>query len=303
MICNLCPRKCNTDRNNHTGWCKTGDKLKIAKTMLHMWEEPCLTTQQTDAATSYTIPKKQGSGAIFFCGCPLKCVYCQNRDISHEGNGQEYTVEELANEMLKLQKMGACNINLVTPTHFSDKIRKSLDLIKSELKIPVVYNTSGYELTSEIEKMAGYVDIFLTDIKYFSSEHSQKYSKARDYYKIAKSALSAMLRIAPECIYSKDGIMKKGVIVRHLVLPNLRKDSIAILEDLKSSFDISSFKLSLMAQYTPEFCQEEYKELKRKITTFEYESVVNKAVELGFDGYIQDKSSSSVKYTPKFKED
>ena len=288
MICNLCPRKCNIDRKSHTGWCKTGENIKIAKTMLHMWEEPC-------------ISGTNGSGAIFFSGCSLKCVYCQNKDISHDGYGKEYTKEELAEEMLRLQDLGAHNINLVTPTHVSHKIRDAIDLVRHQLKIPIVYNTSGYELDTEIEKMAGYVDVFLTDIKYFSSEYSQKYSRAEDYYSVSKKALSAMLKIAPRCVFDENGLMKSGVIVRHLVLPSLRQDSIAILKDLKSNFDISTFKLSLMAQYTPEFCRDEFKELKRKITTFEYQSVVNTAIELGYEGYIQDKSSSNVKYTPKFK--
>ena len=151
--------------------------------------------------------------------------------------------------------------------------------------------------------MAGYVDVFLTDMKYFSPDLAQKYSKAKDYYQVAKSAFSAMLKIAPKCVFDENGIMTKGVIVRHLVLPTQRKDSIALLEDLANSFDPKDFKLSLMAQYTPEFCDPSYPELCRKITTFEYESVVNTAISLGFDGYIQDKSASSVKYTPKFKEE
>ena len=290
MKCNLCPRKCNIDRKADTGWCKTGDSIKIAKVMLHQWEEPCICTGN-------------GSGAIFFSGCSLKCVYCQNRDISHLGYGKEYSTEELADQMLSLQEMGACNINLVTPTHFGDKIRQALDLVTGKLNIPVVYNTSGYELDTEIYKMRDYVDVFLTDIKYFSKDVSKKYSKAENYYTVAKKALSAMLDICPQCVFDQNGFMKKGVIVRHLVLPTLRHDSIAVLEDLSKSFDISKIKLSLMAQYTPEFCSLDYPELSRKITTFEYNSVVKRATELGFDGYIQDKSASSVKYTPKFMGD
>ncbi len=290
MNCNLCPRKCNVDRKTDTGWCKMGENIKIAKVMLHEWEEPCICA-------------KAGSGAIFFSGCSLKCVYCQNRDISHDGYGRDYTVSALAKEMLRLQEKGACNINLVTPTHYGDKIREALDLIKGELKIPIVYNTGGYELDTEISKMKGYVDIFLTDIKYFSPALSKKYSKADNYYAVAKAALAEMLKIAPVCTFDSDGVMKSGVIVRHLVLPGCRHDSISVLEDLSKSFDISAFKLSLMAQYTPEFCDPEYSELKRKITTFEYSSVVERAVELGFDGYIQDKSASNAKYTPDFKEE
>lgn len=290
MNCNLCPRKCNIDRKSDTGWCKSSEKIKIAKVMLHKWEEPSICTGE-------------GSGAIFFSGCSLKCVYCQNRDISHGGYGKEYSVKELANEMLRLQEMGACNVNLVTPTHFAEQIREALDIIRGELKIPVVYNTSGYELDTEIYKMAGYVDVFLTDFKYFSPELSQKYSKARNYFSVAKSALEAMLKIQPKCVFDEKGEMKRGVIVRHLVLPKCRHDSMAVLEELSRSFDVSSFKLSLMAQYTPEFCGEDYPELKRKITTFEYQSVVDKAVELGFDGYLQDKDASSVSYTPNFTEE
>lgn len=267
-----------------------GNDIKVAKVMLHQWEEPCICAGA-------------GSGAIFFSGCSLKCVFCQNRHISHESFGRSCSVKELADEMLSLQAKGACNINLVTPTHYGDKIRQAIDLIRNQLKIPVVYNTGGYELDTEIEKMRGYVDIFLTDIKYFSPELSQKYSKAKNYYSHAKAALGAMLKIAPECVFDENGIMQKGVIVRHLVLPSCRHDSISVLEDLAMSFDVSSFKLSLMAQYTPEFCDPEYKELKRKITTFEYNSVVERAVELGFDGYIQDKSAAGAKYTPDFKEE
>jgi len=258
--------------------------------MLHKWEEPCISAGN-------------GSGAIFFSGCSLKCVYCQNRDISHEGYGKDYSVEELATEMLKLKNMGACNINLVTPTHYSHKIRAALDLVKDKLEIPVVYNTSGYELDTEITALNGYVDIFLTDIKYFSPDLSSKYSKAKDYYTEAKKALGVMLKLQPECVFDECDRMKKGVIVRHLVLPGCRRDSISILEDLSHSFDVTKFKLSLMAQYTPEFCSADYPELKRKITTFEYQSVVDKAISLGFDGYMQDKDASSVKYTPKFKEE
>lgn len=295
MICKLCPRECGIDRKTATGYCKMSDTVKISKVMLHKWEEPCISGSGDENEIT-------GSGTIFFVGCPLRCVYCQNMDISQGDNGYEISVEDLAEKTLSLQENGAYNINLVTPTHYSDKIRQALDIAKPSLKIPVIYNTSGYEKAEEIAKMTGYVDVFLTDIKYFSPEYSQKYSGARDYYERAKGALEAMLKIAPEPVFDGTGKMQRGVIVRHLVLPNLRKDSINILEDLKNSFDISKFKLSLMAQYTPEFCKSEYKELKRKITTFEYESVVERAILLGYDGYIQDKSASSVKYTPNFKQ-
>lgn len=290
MKCTLCPRECGVERSEKNGYCGVGDKIRVAKSMVHRWEEP-------------PISGTEGSGAIFFSGCPLKCVFCQNSDISHEAYGKELSVEELADMMLSLQKSGVHNINLVSPTQYSDKLRASIDLIRDKLEIPVVYNTGGYEKASEIEKMAGYVDVFLTDIKYFSSELSMSYSGASDYFERALEAFLRMLDIAPRCELDENGIMKRGVILRHLVLPSHRADSIKILESVAEKCDISKIKLSLMSQYTPDFYTGENKALKRKITTFEYQSVVDRAVELGYDGYIQEKSSANRKYTPKFKED
>lgn len=288
MICNSCPRNCGVDRERGLGVCGVGEKIKVAKIMHHEWEEP-------------PISGNRFSGTIFFSGCPLSCVYCQNAPISQECLGEEMTEGELAEAMLRLQSEGAHNINLVSPTQFSSGIRGALDLIRNELKIPIVYNTGGYEKADEIEKMSGYVDIFLTDIKYYSSDASRKYSKAGDYFEYAIEAFGKMLEIAPECVFDDEGIMQGGVILRHLVLPNLRGDSIRILEEVKNRFDVTKFKLSLMSQYTPEFCDDKYSELKRRITTFEYQSVVKKATELGYDGYIQEKESASVRFTPKFK--
>ncbi|MBO5374615.1 MAG: radical SAM protein [Clostridia bacterium] len=288
MKCTLCPRKCGADREKGLGACGVGDKIRVAKIMLHHWEEP-------------SISGTRGSGAIFFSGCPLKCVYCQNREISHGGHGEEITVAQLAEAMLSLQAQGAHNINLVSPTQYSDKIKQAIDLIRDELEIPVVYNTGGYEDAEQIAGLRGYVDIFLTDIKYFSSEASKKYSSARDYFEMASHALDEMLKIAPECVFDEHGIMRGGVIIRHLVLPTLRADSIRVLETVAERIDISKIRLSLMSQYTPDFCDEHYRELKRKITTFEYQSVVDKATRLGYEGYIQEKSSASAKYTPEFR--
>ena len=287
MKCTLCPRKCGADRSNSVGYCLSGDKIKIAKVMIHNWEEPC-------------VSGSKGSGAIFFSGCPLKCVYCQNKEISHGGVGQEITTERFAALMLELQDRGVHNINLVSPTQYADKIRDAIDLIRPKLKIPVVYNTGGYELPSEIEKMSGYVDVFLTDMKYYSSELSNKYSKAPDYYEKAIEAFKAMLKIAPECIFDDDRIIKKGIILRHLILPSCRKDSIKILENVAEICDVSNIRLSLMSQYTPDFYEGEYTELKRRVTTFEYESVLKRAIELGYDGYLQERSSASSAFTPDF---
>ncbi|MBQ3041306.1 MAG: radical SAM protein [Clostridia bacterium] len=285
--CTLCPRECKIDRSISNGFCGTGNKIIISKIMLHMWEEP-------------SISGTNGSGAIFFGGCPLKCVYCQNKEISHGGIGKEYTASELADAILDLQKRGAHNINLVTPTHFSEQIIEALSLIKNELKIPVVYNTSGYEKPEIIKKIADHVSVFLVDIKYFSPELSEKYSKCKDYYSYAKASFQRMLLAKPRCVFDENGIMTEGVILRHLVLPSCRLDSIAILEDISKDFDVSSFKLSLMSQYTPDFYDGEIKELKRRVTSFEYNSVVSRAIELGYDGYIQEKSSASSFFTPKF---
>ena len=184
--CTLCPRECKIDRDLTVGACGVGSEIKIAKVMLHNWEEP-------------PISGTNGSGAIFFSGCPLKCAYCQNKEISHGAKGRTVTVGELADIMLDLQKRGAHNINLVTPTHYSDKIIEALSLIRDELKIPVVYNTSGYEKAEEIVKIADYVSIFLCDIKYFSSELSTKYSKAPSYYKYAKVFCCTSIRQKMAC--------------------------------------------------------------------------------------------------------
>ncbi len=287
--CMLCPRECGVDRVSRVGACGAGELACVSKVMLHRWEEPC-------------ISGTRGSGAIFFSGCPLKCVYCQNMDISHTCGGEEMSEDELGRAMLKLQSLGAHNINLVSPTQFAPQIRGAIDKIRGELKIPVVYNTGGYEKPSEIAKMAGYVDVFLTDIKYFSPLLSERYSGAMDYYDMALASLTEMLKIAPKCVFDDDGIMQAGVILRHLVLPSHRDDSMKILEEVAKITDISALKLSLMSQYTPDFYNGEDKALKRRITTFEYQSVVDKAIALGYDGYIQDRESASKNYTPDFKE-
>lgn len=289
MICNACPRQCGVDRDKVLGACKMSNTVRVAKIMVHSWEEP-------------PISGTLGSGTIFFSGCSLGCVYCQNRDISHTGYGKEMNALDLANAMLDLQARGVHNINLVTPTHFSYQIREAISLVRNELKIPIVYNTSGYELSCEIEKMAGYVDVFLTDIKYFSPELSKKYSNASNYFECAISALGKMLELAPRCVFDENGIMQSGVILRHLVLPTMRNDSKEILNKVASLYGTRDFKLSLMCQYTPEFCDDKFKEIKRKITTFEYQSVLEHALSLGFDGYMQDISSASTIYTPNFKE-
>jgi len=287
MKCALCPRECGADRSSAPGFCQGGKEIKIAKYMLHHWEEP-------------PISGVRGSGAVFFSGCPLKCVYCQNKDISQGGIGYEISKERLSEIFLELQRLGAHNINLVSPTHYSDGIIEALELSGDRLNIPVVYNTGGYEKSEIIKNLGGCVDIYLTDMKYFSSELSSKYSRAPDYFEKSISALCQMVEQQPKAEFDENGIMQRGVIIRHLVLPSHRQDSIALLSEIRKHIDIKNVKLSLMSQYTPDFYNGESKALRRRVTTFEYESVVSHAIDLGYDGYIQEKSSATSIYTPDF---
>ena len=287
--CNLCPRKCNADRTSSVGFCGCRERAVLSKYMLHHWEEP-------------PISGTNGSGALFFSGCTLKCVFCQNKEISLSPTGQEKTPEELADIFLTLQSMGAHNINLVTPTHFSSQIVRALDIARPNLNIPVVYNTSGYESTETLKSLDGYIDIYLPDFKYYDSGLSAKYSKAPDYFTAASRALEEMYRQTGRYTEDENGILKKGMIVRHLVLPGQRHDSVRVLEELDRLLPKEDIRLSLMSQFTPDFVSDEYKELKRRITTFEYNYVLSKAIELGFEGFFQQKESASAKYTPSFKQ-
>ena len=246
MECNLCPRGCKVDREKTFGFCGQKALPKIANYSLHMWEEPCI---------SY----KKGSGTVFFSGCSLKCVYCQNYEISSENVGQEISIEDLANVFKELDQK-ADNINLVTPTHFSDSIIKALEIYRP--KNPVIYNTHGYELESEIEKISPYIDIFLTDLKYYSPELSQKYSGVSNYFEIASRALKKMVSLKTNVF--KNGKMLSGVIVRHMLLPSHLEDSKQILKFLAENFP--SVTLSLMAQYTPLGRASDLPEINRKIT-------------------------------------
>ena len=285
--CNLCPRSCNVDREKTMGFCKCGTTPTVSKIMLHQWEEP-------------PISGTNGSGAVFFSGCTLQCVFCQNKAISRTPVGKTTTPKELADIFIKLQSEGAHNINLVTPTHFTDSIVEALDIAKPMLHVPVVYNTSGYEKAETLKKLHEYIDVFLPDFKYFDTSLSAKYSKAPDYFSVAINAISEMYSQVGEYTEDENGIAKKGLIIRHLVLPGCRKDSVRILEEIKNAIPISNIRLSLMSQFTPDFVPTECKELSRKITTFEYDFVLKRAIEMGYDGFFQQKESASVKYTPDF---
>ena len=246
-LCNVCPRKCNVDRTNSVGFCRAGNLPKVSKVMLHHFEEP-------------PISGKNGSGAIFFSSCTLKCVYCQNFDISTKCDGKEITVDTLVSLFKQLENAGANNINLVTPTHYTNQIIEALD--KYRPKIPIVWNTSGYETEETIKKLKNYIDIYLSDFKYFSSSLSSKYSLAPTYFDECSKATIQMRKNQPEDIF-EDGLMKKGLIIRHLCLPNQTKDSEKIIDWIHENLGNKTY-LSLMSQYVPMGMSEKYPEINRK---------------------------------------
>lgn len=284
--CRLCPRQCGINRNISAGACGAGSTVKAAKAALHLWEEPSLSSGN-------------GSGAVFFSGCTLKCCFCQNYQISHENSGKDITVERLANIFLELREKGADNINLVNPTHYVYHIVKALDMVKHKLNIPVVYNSGGYERTETIRLLNGYIDIYLPDLKYYSPELSEKYSHAKNYFDYASRAILEMYNQQPELKWNGK-LLQKGLIVRHLILPGCRHDSIKIMEWLADNLEHDSFMLSLMSQYTPVYKSINFPEINRKIFTFEYNSVLDKVIELGLNGYTQEKTSASAEFTPDF---
>jgi putative pyruvate formate lyase activating enzyme len=286
--CNLCPRECGVNRAAQLGYCQCGSQVKVARAALHFWEEPC-------------ISGSRGSGTVFFSGCTLQCCYCQNFRISSGGFGKEISVQRLAEIFLELQDKGAHNINLVTATQYLKQLLQALDLVKSRLSIPVVYNCGGYERVETIRALKGYVDVYLPDLKYYSSALSWRYSKAQDYFQVATAAIREMISQTDFLKFNEDGLMQKGVIIRHLVLPGGRKDSFLILKWISENLPEDKYLLSLMSQYTPAFQSREHREINRRITTFEYESVVQEAIRLGLcNGFMQEKSSAIEEYTPPF---
>lgn len=286
--CRLCPRNCRVNRKERTGFCGEKDGIRCARAALHHWEEPC-------------ISGTRGSGAVFFSGCSLKCCYCQNYQISQEGLGKEISPEKLARIFLDLQEQGAHNINLVTGTHFLPGILTALDLARPKLSIPVVYNCGGYEKPEVIRLLDGYVDIYLPDLKYFDPELSARYSGARDYFAQASQAVSAMISQTGSPVFDEEGIIQKGVIIRHMVLPGSRKDSISILHWIREHLPEEGFLLSLLSQYTPFYKSCEYPQINRRLTTYEYDKVLEEAISLGLTkGFMQEKSSAKEEYTPPF---
>ena len=287
--CMLCPRMCGAERSNgQRGICGAGNEILLARAALHMWEEPC-------------ISGTRGSGTVFFSGCQLGCVFCQNYKISAECFGLPVTEERLAEIFLSLQEQGAHNINLVSAAPYTESVLRVLDRIRGrELTVPVVWNSGGYERIETLARLNGYVDIYLPDYKYHSAERAKKYSAAADYPDIALAAISEMVRQTGKYVLDDDGIMTRGSVIRHLVMPGGRHDSIACVDDIAQNFGTDEVLLSLMSQYTPFYRAEEFPEINRRVTTFEYESVCKKVREYGFWGFFQEKSSAKEEYTPPF---
>ena len=284
--CNLCPRMCGADRYSGTGFCGCGSEIRAAKAYLHMWEEPC-------------VSGTNGSGTVFFSGCCLKCCFCQNYEISSQSSGREISVKRLSEIFLELQEKGAHNINLVSPTPYVPQIIEALEICRGSLEIPIVYNTGGYERIETLKMLDGYVDVYLPDLKYYDDSLAEKYSSAPNYFETASAAIPEMFRQTGPCKI-ENGLIKRGIIIRHLVLPSHRKDSMKILEWIAESFPKEEILISLMSQYTPVFKSFEHKEISRKISTFEYNSVVDIAAELGLNGFTQERASAVSDYTPDF---
>ena len=289
-FCNICPRNCRVDRDkNEYGFCRVGRDAVVSHVCKHFYEEPI-------------ISGIKGSGAVFFGGCNLSCVFCQNKSISRAAMGKAFDSDALAELFLKVEESGVCTLNLVTPTPHARIIASALEKIKHRLTLPVVYNTSAYESVDTLKMMNGLVDVYLPDIKYADESKALRYSRAENYPSVAFAALEEMLSQQPACIIS-DGIIRKGVVVRHLCLPSSSRDSLAVVERLAGYLDRYDFKISLMSQYTPDFLGEyasEFKEINRKITGLEYDRVSKKVEELGFDGFFQERESACKRFTPEF---
>ncbi len=285
-ICNACPRKCNVERNIgefSRGFCKMPYNAVLARASLHLWEEP-------------VISGERGSGAIFFSGCNLRCVFCQNFEISHENFGKQVSKSEFIDIVKNLENQGAHTINLVNPTHFVPFIKEVFSEYKPS--VPVVYNTGGYDDVESIRSLQGLIDVYLPDLKYFDSDVSKKYSNAENYFEKASKAVLEMQRQVGKSVI-KDGIMQKGMIIRHLVLPKNTDQSIKILRWIKDNLPIDTY-ISLMSQYVP-YVKTEYKELNRRIVTAEYQKVIDEFECLGFEnGFMQERSSAQTDFIPKF---
>ena len=288
-LCNMCPRECNVDRGlGKIGFCKVPNQIKVSRAALHFWEEPCISGEE-------------GSGAVFFSGCNLRCVYCQNRKIAEGVYGREITVDRLAAIFLELQDKGANNINLVTPSHYVLQIIETLNLAKERgLKLPVVYNSSAYEKVRTLQLLEGYVDVYLPDFKYMDKGLSAKYSAAENYSEVAKRAIEEMVRQVGKPKFDEHGIIQKGVVVRHLVLPGCVWDSKEVIRYLHSTYKNDIF-ISILSQFTPMKGLNKYPEINRKVSEKEYEEVVDFAIDIGVEnGFIQEGDVAEESFIPDF---
>lgn len=290
--CTLCPRQCHVNRiSGKKGYCGMDTRIRAARAALHMWEEPC-------------ISGKKGSGAVFFSGCGLRCCFCQNRDIAIGNRGKAVSVERLADIFLELEQKGAANLNMVTGVHYVPQIIQALELAwKKGCKLPVVYNSSGYEKVETLKLLEGYVDVYLPDMKYMDAKLAADFSHAPDYPEVVGNAIREMVRQTGACVFGEDGYIRKGTIVRHLILPGHTKNSIAVLQYLHETYG-DKIMISMMNQFTPVWKQEKFLELNRKVTKREYEKVLNVALELGIEnGYFQEGKTAKESFIPAFDEE
>ena len=287
--CNICPHKCGVNRlNGIKGRCKCDNKIKIALASVHNYEEPC-------------ISGKNGSGTVFFSNCNLNCIYCQNYEISQLEKGKEITIEHLAQIFIKQQEKNVNNINLVTPTMYVPQIIEAIKIARKKgLNIPIIYNSNGYENVETIKKLNGYIDIYLPDLKYYSNEIAKKYSKIDNYFETAISAIKEMQKQVGNPIFNEEGIIQKGVIIRHLILPHHLLNTKNILKYVKENFDKNTY-ISIMAQYFPTYKAKEDKLINRKLTKKEYKEIENYLYLLNLkNGYIQELGEHEEEYVPNF---
>ena len=287
--CTICPHQCGVDRKKgQIGRCQAKDTVKIALYSVHFFEEPCISGEK-------------GSGTIFFSHCNLNCLYCQNYEISQLGKGKEYTIEQLAEIMLKQQNLGVANINLVTPTSYVPQIIEAIKIAnKNGLNIPIVYNTNSYEKIETLKMLEGYIDVYLPDLKYADDKLGKKYSNINHYFEIATKAIQEMRRQVGPAIFDSNGMMKRGVIIRHLVLPNYIENSKKVLKWLKENIHPEDY-ISVMAQYFPTYLAKQDKFMNRKLTTEEWEEIENYIEELDFkNGFVQELGEHEEEYVPKW---
>lgn len=287
--CILCPRECRINREDgKRGYCGMDSKIYAARAALHMWEEPCISGEK-------------GSGAVFFSGCGLRCIFCQNREIAIGKSGKEISVEKLGEIFLNLEKQGAANINLVTGAHYVLQIIEALEIAKGKgLSVPIIYNSSGYEKVETLKLLEGYVNVYLPDFKYMEVSLAEDFSNAPDYPERAKAAIEEMMRQTGNCVFNEDGYIEKGTIVRHLILPGHTVNSKKVLEYLHSTYGNKIF-ISIMNQYTPVYEQKKYTELNRKVTEREYKKVLDYALEIGLEnGFWQTGDTAKESFIPAF---